>query len=76
MGRAVSVRYSAHRLTISYSGDYQVAITSALGRTLATFNGHGRSSFVLDPKRIGSGIYFAVVHTKNGLVSRRFMVSK
>lgn len=76
MGKAVSVRYSARRLSVSYSGDYRVAITSASGRTLATFNGHGHSSFVLDPKRIGSGIYFAVVHTRNGLVSRRFMVSK
>ena len=76
IGRAVSVRYSARQLSVSYSGDYQVAITSALGRTLATFNGKGRSSFVLDPKRFGCGIYIAVVHTKNGLVSKRFIVSK
>ena len=74
--KAVSVRYSARRLSVSYSGDYQVAITSASGRTLATFKGEGRSSFVLDPKRFGYGIYIAAVHTKNGLVSRRFMVIK
>jgi hypothetical protein len=74
--KAVAVLYYARRLTVSYDGDYQVAITSALGRTVATFKGKGRSSFVLDPKRTGSGIYFAAVHTKNGVVSRRFMVSK
>jgi hypothetical protein len=76
IGRAVSVRYSARRLSVSYSGDYQVTITSASGRTLATFKGEGRSSFVLDPKRFGCGIYIAVVYTKNGFVSRRFMVIK
>jgi hypothetical protein len=76
IGKAVSVRYSARRLTVSYSGDYQVAVTSALGRTLATFIGKGRSEFVLDQKRFGFGIYFAVVHTKNGPVSRRFIMIK
>ena len=75
-GKSLSVHYSARRLTVSFNGDYQAAITSALGRILATFNGQGSSSFVLDPKRFGCGIYFAVVHTKNGLVSRRFIVSK
>jgi hypothetical protein len=76
VGKAVSVRYSARRLTVSYGGSYQVAITSALGRTLATFNGKGRSEFVLEPKRFGFGIYFAVVHTKNGLVTKRFIMIK
>jgi hypothetical protein len=76
VGKAVSVRYSARRLTVSYSGDYQVAITSASGRTLATFNGKGRSEFVLEPKHFGFGIYFANVHTKNGLVTRRFIMIK
>jgi hypothetical protein len=76
ISKAVSVRYSAGRLTVSYGGSYQVSITSIAGRTLATFNGKGRSDFVLDTKRIGSGLYLAVVQTKNGLVSRRFIASK
>jgi hypothetical protein len=76
LGRAVSVYYSARRLTVWYNGSYHVSITSVAGRTLATFNGKGRSVFTLDAKRIGSGLFFAVVNTKNGLVSKRFLVSK
>jgi hypothetical protein len=72
----VSVHYKGRRLTVSYGGEYKVAITSVLGRTLATFNGKGQSEFVLDPKRFGFGIYFAVVHTKCGNESRRFVVIK
>jgi len=74
--KAVTVHYSAHLLSVSFGGSYQVAITSASGRTLATFNGEGRSEFVLEPKHFGFGIYFANVHTKNGLVTKRFMVVK
>ncbi|MGA2507335.1 MAG: T9SS type A sorting domain-containing protein [Chitinispirillaceae bacterium] len=76
LGKAVSVYYSARRLTVSYGGSYHVSITSVAGRTLATFNGKDRSSFALDAMRFGSGLFFAVVNTKNGLVSKRFLVSK
>ncbi|MBN1128608.1 MAG: T9SS type A sorting domain-containing protein, partial [Chitinispirillaceae bacterium] len=62
-------------LTVSYKGDYRVSITSPAGRTIALFKGKGDSSFALDAKHIGSGLYFAVVHTKNGAFSRRFIVN-
>jgi hypothetical protein len=74
--KSLFVNYGARRLTVSYGGDYHVAIATASGRTLWTFNGEGCSSFVLDPKRFGCGIYIAIVHTKNGLVSKRFIVNK
>ncbi|MBN2188632.1 MAG: right-handed parallel beta-helix repeat-containing protein [Chitinispirillaceae bacterium] len=76
MDKAVSVRYSDRRLTVSYSGDYQVAVTSIAGRTLATFNGTGRSSYIVDRRLFGSGTYLAVVHTRTGPVTKRFIVSK
>jgi hypothetical protein len=74
-GNACTVNYSTNRLTVAYNGAYRLFITSALGRTVAVFNGIGRSDFQLDAKRIGGGMYFAVVSTKNGLISRRFMVN-
>jgi len=75
--KAANVQYLAHRLVVSCSGDYRVSIISAnTGRTLAVFNGKGSSSFALDAKRFGSGMYFAVVHTTSGMVSRRFIIRK
>lgn len=75
--KAATVQYSAHRLAVSCNGDYHVSITSATtGRTLAIFYGKGSSSFALDPKRFGSGLYFAVVHTTSGMISRRFIIRK
>jgi hypothetical protein len=75
VGKAITVNLSARMLFVSYGGDYHVSITSATGRTLAMFNGKGCSSFALDTKRMASGLYFAVVHTKSGMVSRRFIVT-
>jgi hypothetical protein len=76
ISKEVTVRYIARLLTVSYSGDYQVAVTSMAGRVLATFKGKGRSSFAVDPKCFGSGMYLAVVHTRNGPTSKRFIVSR
>jgi hypothetical protein len=58
---AVTFKYGARTLAVSYKGDYQVSITSPAGRTIALFKGKGSSSFALDAKCTGSGLYFAVV---------------
>jgi len=73
--KLIGVKCNARLLTVSCGGDYKVAITSASGRTIASFNGKGSSSFVLDAKRIGRGIYLAVINTKSGIASRRFIVN-
>ena len=73
--KAVSVQYTGRKLFISYKGDYTVSVTSPAGRTLAAWMGAGSSSFILE-KGVGSGVYFAVVRTKNGMISRRFIADK
>ena len=73
---ALTLSCSARRLTISFTGAYQVSILSISGRTLATYKGKETSSFALDPVRIWSGMYIAVVRTNYGVVSRRFIVIK
>lgn len=70
------VNYKAGVLMVSLAGAYDASIKTLSGRRLATFSGKGRSSFTLDSKHFGNGIYLAVVRTKNGSVSRRFMVNK
>jgi hypothetical protein len=74
--KSLYLDYNTCRLTVSFGGKYRVAITSASGRTLATFDGNGRSNFALGARRLGSGMYFAVVYSQNGFISRRFIVSK
>jgi hypothetical protein len=76
ISKAVLVSYTARMLTVSYDGSFQVAVTSVSGRTIATFNGKGYSSFAVDPKRFGCGTYLAAVNTKNGAVIKRFIVSR
>jgi hypothetical protein len=58
---------------VSYDSDYQVTVTSALGRTLAVYNGRGATGISLGPKSGGAGIYFAVISAKNGREIRRFV---
>jgi hypothetical protein len=63
-------------LSVSYRGDYQVSIISPAGRTVTRFSGNGLTDFALDAKQIPSGMYFAMVRTKAGMVTRRFLVNK
>ena len=72
----ITVTYGKGRLIISNDGNYKVVVTTVSGRGGAAFNGKGRSIFTLDTRKMGDGVYFAAVHTKNDLVSRRFIVSK
>jgi hypothetical protein len=69
-----NVNYSAGRLIVAHDGDYQVTITTALGRTLKVFKGKGNSSFKIKAASLGAGIYFAVIHAKGGVVSQKFVV--
>jgi hypothetical protein len=71
---SINVHYSAGRLIVSHDGDYRVTITTALGRTLKVFKGKGCSSVTINARISGTGIYFAVVHAKNGAMTRRFIV--
>jgi hypothetical protein len=73
-GRFV-VRYHAGRLVVLNNGDYQVTVTTALGRTVRVFNGKGDSDFNIDAKIMGAGIYFAVVRAKNGVETKRFIIN-
>jgi hypothetical protein len=75
-GESISVIFNAGRLSVECGGTYRVVVTTVSGRTVASFDGRGSSNFVLDSKRVGGGIYFAVIKAKNGSVSRRFIVSK
>ncbi|HEX2612373.1 MAG TPA: right-handed parallel beta-helix repeat-containing protein, partial [Fibrobacteria bacterium] len=76
-GNGATMRYSAGRLAVACAGDYRVSIVSmATGRTLAEMRGHGNADFALDSKRAGSGLYYAVVRTADGLDSRPFIFSK
>jgi hypothetical protein len=71
----INVHYSAGRLAVSHDGDYMVTITTALGRTVKVFNGKNRSSIKIDATSNGAGAYFALIRTKNGVVSKRFIVN-
>jgi hypothetical protein len=68
------IRYRGRHLTVSGSGDYQVAVLSPTGRTLTKYNGKGRSDYLLNTGVFGSGVYFAVVTSKKKPVSLRFIV--
>jgi len=69
------VNYHGSQIMVSSKGEYRVVITSAAGRTIAAFNGKDNSVFSLDSRKISSGIYFIVVHSKQGLVSHRFLMT-
>ncbi len=71
-----SFYYRDRRLMVSFDGNYRVAIVTIAGRTVASFNGKGTTEFVLDPKRIRTGSYIAVVHAGSGLATRRIVVSE
>jgi hypothetical protein len=71
-----SVQYNAHQLAISFNGEYTVEITSISGRILSVYQGKGHTLFSLDKKQIKSGLYLAVVRTKNGLTTHGIVVSR
>jgi hypothetical protein len=73
--KSLSVQYRSGRLILSLDGAYHAAVTTVSGRTLASFEGGGRSGFDVDAKRFGCGAYILVVNNKNGVASRRFIVS-
>jgi hypothetical protein len=70
----LKVRYSAGRLMISHVGDYRATITSALGRTVKAFHGKGTTTFLINAKYYGAGIYFAVIRSKDGVDRKWFIV--
>jgi hypothetical protein len=69
-----AVHYREGRLFVSCDGDYRVTVLTAAGRTLKAYKGKGATGFAFSPQT-GTGIYLAVVRTKNGTVTRRFMVN-
>ena len=75
-GVNLKVTCVSRSLILSCDDNYQVSIITPAGRTLAKFKGKGKSSFTFDKNKIGRGLYIAVVRTKNGLVSQRFIVSR
>jgi hypothetical protein len=70
----INVHYSAGHLAVSHNGEYEVTITTANGRMVKVFNGKNNSSFKIDVKSIGAGAYFALIRTKNGVATKKFMV--
>jgi Right handed beta helix region len=69
------VHFSARKLFISHEGSYQVAITSALGRTVKAYSGKGLSIISFGTKTMGSGVFFVVVHSQNGMITRKLFVN-
>jgi len=68
------LRYDGRRLSISHEDNYEVKITTLLGRTLKVFKGSGSSSFDMKKNYVSAGIYYAVVRGKNAEEIRRFIV--
>jgi hypothetical protein len=72
---AGNIRYSSGRLMVSAAGDFRVIVANALGRTMHVFNGKGNSSFAINPKAIGNGVYFITVHNQQGRMTRKFLIN-
>jgi hypothetical protein len=71
---AFYIHYSTGRLVVSHEGEYKLTIATAQGRSVNVFNGKDRSVFDVNTKIMGSGIYFAVIRGKNGVLRRKFLV--
>lgn len=69
------INYHGGQITVSSKGEYRVIVTSAAGRTIAAYNGKDNSVYSLDSRKISNGIYFVAVHTKQGIISRRFLMA-
>jgi hypothetical protein len=72
---SLSVQCLAGQLTISFDGSYDASITTVDGRALANFQATGEHRLSLDANRFRSGVYILSLRTKNGVASRRFLVS-
>jgi hypothetical protein len=70
----IDIHCKARRLTVLFDGDYNVTVTTALGRTLMAFKGKGQSAYNLNAKTLGAGVYYAVVHAKNVTATKRFII--
>jgi hypothetical protein len=68
------VNYRAGRLIVSHDGEYQLTITTALGRTVKVFRGRGNSCLAINPEMVGSGVYIVSVRATGGVVTRKFIV--
>lgn len=75
--RSLRVSQMSHAFMVSFDGgDFKVSIMAPSGRTVAKCNGTKHSTVVFDTRSVGSGIYFANIRTKNGVITRQFAVSK
>jgi hypothetical protein len=71
-----SIRFCAGRLIVSHIGDFQVTITSALGRTVTSYKGNGTSFLNVNSRMLCAGIYLVTVRSNNTVERRRFVIDK
>jgi hypothetical protein len=76
LAKNVGIKYSARSIEVNCAGEYRLSVTTVAGRTLAIFQGKGTTTFPLHATVFGSGIYCAVVKSPNGVVAKRFVVSR
>jgi hypothetical protein len=69
-----TIKYSQGRLSVNHDGDYRVTVLTALGRTVETLQGKGRTCFNIDTKSLGAGVFIAKVFGTDVDVTRRFVV--
>jgi hypothetical protein len=69
--RAVQLRFSGKRLSISRAGVYTLTIVTAAGKVMGGFSAKGDASFVFDRP---AGIYLVNIATKKGFETRRFVI--
>jgi hypothetical protein len=62
------------KVVVSHSGAFRLIIMTPTGRTLAAWDGKETATFTLNEKKLGRGLYIAVVQTGNGMFSQRFTV--
>jgi hypothetical protein len=72
---AFDIKFNAGHLIVSHNEQYQLRITTSLGRTVKVFEGKGRFDFAMNAKSVGSGIYFVLVRSKNVSQTKRFIVN-
>jgi hypothetical protein len=70
--RAVQLRYSGKRLSISHHGRYALTITTVSGKVAGRFSAKGDASFILN---LGAGMYIANLKTEKGFEAKRFIIN-
>jgi hypothetical protein len=70
----MTIKFSLGRLYVNHDGEYRVIVLTALGRTVETFQGKGRTCFNIDTKSLGAGVYLAKVLATDAEVTQRFVV--